>query len=265
VLENVKNLLSSKRKSTFSAILKLLGSLKRPDHPDHPMYWVTWGIYNSRHYGVPQNRERLYIVGLRTSKTGSQNFESHNKKFTTMMNECVMETPDIRDFLGQLKRDNDQMVDELIKTDLRSVTFNNTAKKNLRNAMDQIRVANLDLSRADIVVDLGQGRSKVHMMHNLCPTITRTRAARDDFFLVSNASRITALDCMRLQGLNSFKVDLTVLKCSEIGQLAGNAMTIPLLASILRAALALTGLAKDSRSSTSTSTANGSSMSPSNR
>ena len=265
VLENVKNLLSSKHKATFSAILKLLGSLKCPDHPDHPMYWVTWGIYNSRHYGVPQNRERLYIVGLRTSKMGSQDFESHNNKFTTMMNECVRETPDIRDFLGQVKRGNHQVVEELIKKDLRSMSFNKTAKKNLSNAMDQIRAANLDLSRADIVVDLANGFSRTHLMYNICPTITKTRGAREDFYLISTASRLTVLDYMRLQGLDPFQVNLENLKYSEIGQLAGNAMTIPLLASILRAALALTGLAKDSRSSTSTSTANGSSMSPSSR
>jgi hypothetical protein len=181
------------------------------------------------------------------------------------MNECVMETPDIRDFLGQLKRGNHQVVEELIKKDLRSMSFNNTAKKNLSNAMDQIRAANLDLSRADIVVDLANGFSRTHLMYNICPTITKTRGAREDFYLISTATRLTVLDYMRLQGLDPFQVNLENLKYSEIGQLAGNAMTIPLLASILRAALALTGLAKDSRSSTSTSTANGSSMSPSSR
>ena len=85
-------------------------------------------------------------------------------------------------------------------------------------------------------------------MYNICPTITKTRGAREDFYLISTATRLTVLDYMRLQGLDPFQVNLENLKYSEIGQLAGNAMTIPLLASILRAALALTGLAKDSRS-----------------
>ena len=50
---------------------------------------------------------------------------------------------------------------------------------------------------------------------------------------------------MHLQVLNSSKVDLNGLKFSEIGQLAGNAMTIPVLAAILRPSLVLTGMAKD--------------------
>ena len=163
VLENVKNLLSSTHKETFSAILKLLGRLKCPDHPDHPMYWVTWGLYNSRHYGVPQNRERLYILGIRTSKTVGLNHERHNKKFKDMMKECVMETPCIRDFLGRTKLDNHQMVDEKIKVDLRSRKFKDTVKRNLRMALDKIHAAELDLSRTDIILDLASGFPRTHM------------------------------------------------------------------------------------------------------
>jgi DNA-cytosine methyltransferase len=103
VLENVKNLVSSKHKSTFHAILKLLGGLKCPENPKNTMYLLTWNIYNSKHFGVPQNRERLYIVGLRRSNIVKLDWVRHNKKFTDMMNQCVMETPDIRNFLGQLK------------------------------------------------------------------------------------------------------------------------------------------------------------------
>ena len=48
---------------------------------------------------MPQNRERLYIVGLRRSDIVKLDWVRHNKKFTDMMNQCVMETPGIRDFL----------------------------------------------------------------------------------------------------------------------------------------------------------------------
>ena len=26
-------------------------------------YSIEWGVYNSKNYGVPQNRERVYIIG----------------------------------------------------------------------------------------------------------------------------------------------------------------------------------------------------------
>ena len=50
---------------------------------------------------------------------------------------------------------------------------------------------------------------------------------------------------MKLQGLNPHCMRLDRLRTSELGQLAGNAMTIPVLAAILRATLIMTGMATD--------------------
>lgn len=57
-LENVKGLLSHDRGRTFAAILVSLDELG---------YDVEWQVLNSKDFGVPQNRERVFIVGhLRT-------------------------------------------------------------------------------------------------------------------------------------------------------------------------------------------------------
>lgn len=54
LLENVKGLLSHDGGGTFKKILEVLNELR---------YDVTWKIYNSKDYGVPQNRERIFIKG----------------------------------------------------------------------------------------------------------------------------------------------------------------------------------------------------------
>lgn len=54
VLENVKGLLSHDQGKTFQTILGVLADLG---------YFVEWQVLNSKDFGVPQNRERVFIVG----------------------------------------------------------------------------------------------------------------------------------------------------------------------------------------------------------
>ena len=54
LLENVKGLLSNDKGKTFAKILQTLDELG---------YDVEWQVLNSKYFGVPQNRERVFIVG----------------------------------------------------------------------------------------------------------------------------------------------------------------------------------------------------------
>ena len=53
-LENVKGLLSHDKGRTFGTILDTLDELG---------YNAEWQVFNSKDYGVPQNRERVFIIG----------------------------------------------------------------------------------------------------------------------------------------------------------------------------------------------------------
>ncbi len=53
-LENVKGLLNHKQGETFKVILQTLDELG---------YRVEWMVLNSKFFGVPQNRERVFIIG----------------------------------------------------------------------------------------------------------------------------------------------------------------------------------------------------------
>lgn len=53
-LENVKGLINHDRGNTFKTIIRALDELG---------YDVEWQLFNSKHFGVPQNRERVFIIG----------------------------------------------------------------------------------------------------------------------------------------------------------------------------------------------------------
>ena len=65
LLENVKGILSSESGRTFAIILRTLANLG---------YLLEWQVLNSKHFGVPQNRERVFIIGHLRGESGCQIF-----------------------------------------------------------------------------------------------------------------------------------------------------------------------------------------------
>ena len=64
-LENVKGLLNHNKGDTFRTILSTFDELG---------YDVQWRVLNSKNFGVPQNRERVYIVGHLRGDSGREVF-----------------------------------------------------------------------------------------------------------------------------------------------------------------------------------------------
>jgi len=54
LLENVKGLLTHDSGQTFQTILKVLANLG---------YDIEWQVLNTKFFGIPQNRERVFIIG----------------------------------------------------------------------------------------------------------------------------------------------------------------------------------------------------------
>ena len=65
LLENVKGLLSHEDGRTFQTILRSLANIG---------YRVEWQVLNSKNFGVPQNRERVFIIGHLRGESTQQIF-----------------------------------------------------------------------------------------------------------------------------------------------------------------------------------------------
>ena len=65
ILENVRGLFSHDSGRTFQTILRVLSDIG---------YMVQWELLNSKNFGVPQNRERIYLVGYLGGRSGEKVF-----------------------------------------------------------------------------------------------------------------------------------------------------------------------------------------------
>ena len=73
ILENVKGLLSHDKGKTFQTIVDILsngggtqnGQISLDMFEDGLGYHIYWQVLNTKNYGIPQNRERIFIVGFK--------------------------------------------------------------------------------------------------------------------------------------------------------------------------------------------------------
>lgn len=80
IFENVKGLLSDSGGKTFQRWLDFLGGKSVNGNPViFPMdeaapYHIYWQVLNAKDYGIPQNRERVFIIGIRDDQDNQFSF-----------------------------------------------------------------------------------------------------------------------------------------------------------------------------------------------
>jgi len=80
IFENVKGLLSDDNGKTFSEWVNMLGGKSVNGNPvlfpyeDSVPYHLYWKVLNAKNYGVPQNRERVFLIGVREDEDNTFRF-----------------------------------------------------------------------------------------------------------------------------------------------------------------------------------------------
>ena len=91
VLENVKQLASHNKGKTLARILEILRGLG---------YWVDYRILNALHFGVPQKRERILIVGFYGKEVTSFPWPTRRIPITPLV-EILEADPDETHFVSE--------------------------------------------------------------------------------------------------------------------------------------------------------------------
>ena len=185
VLENVRRLLTHDKKNTFATIKRSLESLG---------YKVFFKVLNSADYGVPQIRNRLFIVCFRNSEVDFEYPEAQELNIT--MHDILEQTVDEKYYLSE----------KLKPTILSDGTGGYVAKSEINQSPARPLCATM------------------HKMHRAC----QDNYYSDDYILgngdTNRIRKLTPRECARLQGFDdNFVIDVSN---AQAYKQFGNAVTV---------------------------------------
>jgi len=207
IFENVKGLLSDDNGRTFQEWINMLGGKSVNGlpilfpHDEAVEYHLYWKVLNSKHHGIPQNRERVFLVGIRDDKDNYFRFpkEEHLQK---RLKDVLQDEVDPKYFLSQ------KMIDCLINHKSDKFEINTP----VINETDQARTLRAEMGK--------MGRQDNFIK------IKSDKKSKD------RIRRLTPRECFRLQDFPD-TFDFSVVSDSQAYKQAGNSITVRVLEKII--------------------------------
>ena len=242
ILENVKGLLSHDNGETFKTILKNLTDLG--------IYNIEWSVLNSRYFGVPQNRERVFIVGYPRAYGAGKIFPLErangknsigNQKINVVYwkNSKDKWVEEERQNVGALKTQSDLCRQPLIKQlsrgnnrgkDFEYAPTLTGSKYEFNNLLKQ--------SRAVVTPDRLEKRQNGRRIKDPEEAaFTLTTQDIHGVYYENMIRRLTPLECFRLQGWpdDLFYKGQGNISDAQLYKLAGNSVTVNVVNEIMKA------------------------------
>lgn len=198
LLENVKGLTTNSHKPTFEKILK---ELKRIG------YHVQWKILNSKHYGIPQNRERVWIFATREEIPFGWSFEPKEEPLKIFFKDLLETNPEKSYYLNQSQTKN--------LTEKTGVIF----KVKEPSCFDRY---NKQIRKDGICMTVSPS------YHNIMRVVEPKTNGAD------KVRKMTAKENFRFMGFVNDEIDLNGFSYSQLCNCAGNGWDVNLASRILK-------------------------------
>ena len=212
--ENVKALTFKRHRPYFDQILNKLRRIK--DNFGKPAYDISWKILDAKvHGGLPQSRQRVFVVGT-----------LHNKTVSKFMFPKKVQPISVEKLLGPacLKAASQPDLSAMPDGTVRGIMM----------GMDRILEKGGNPLHETWFIDCKASTSRMAVKKNICPCLTRTRAAAGAFWLSNRGRFLETHEMMRMQGIDPkiFRVPTTVT-IRQFHAMIGNAVAVPVLAGII--------------------------------
>jgi DNA (cytosine-5)-methyltransferase 1 len=235
IIENVKALISKKHKESFEMILKDLEDLG---------YTNYWQVLNGKDYGIPQNRERVFIISIRGEH---EPYEfplpfDNGLRLKDMLEDEVDEKYYISDekIKGLIERlkDKNQDISYCIDSNYWKGT---TPKQFLEKSRRQL-VAELNklIQVGEVDIKGNESIRRVYSPEGVSPTLTDMQGGHRQPKVVEPNYRIRKLtpkECWRLMGFDDSDIDKCInagISNTQLYKMAGNSVMVKKLECILR-------------------------------
>jgi len=185
IIENVKGLLSDKKGTTFNNWCSLLGQsingvYNDVNHEDSLKYNLHYKVLNTKDYGLPQNRERVFLVGIRNDLP---NYFKFPEKESLLL--CI------KDILENEVDEKYFMSEDIVRN---FIPYNNPKSKD--NSTLKL-MGHLDMPGHESM-------NRVYDQYGICPTInTMSGGNRQPKIMISNESNLKSDKSIILGKINN--------------------------------------------------------------
>ena len=220
-------------------------------------YSVKAVVLNSLHFGLAQNRKRLYIVGIKNEKGKVMKPPNLKKKAKIVSLQKFVDKsahhPKVHVawpvFLSYLLFFIFLSLVNTLKltciTDWKVSKLAKTLRRNIRWGEKELAKKNVNPGEVPCVIDASAGNQKQVTIDRV-PTITKSRGSgKNSFWLTSERRFLTVPELAKLQGFDykMLKFDKDV-PLSAQGGMIGNAMSLPVLKFVMKRTLRAAGMMK---------------------
>ncbi len=191
----------------------------------HAGYSVKHKVLQASANGVPQNRERLLVVGIHR-RHGANSWSWPPD----------MRTPRLSRFLDRITPE-ERTCNLYRRLPPKSQSH---ARANVKSLLAMCKHDGIDLKRSQLIADIES--TNLHVMSGVSPCLTKSRASSGGFWIVSRGRRMSITEMQRLMGVGIRPprggVPATIEKPVGIssrqwGSIIGNSIPISLLQRVL--------------------------------